>query len=104
MGNGMYNDEQLAHAEIVQKETEDALTWWKSRVRAAEARAAKAISDTVQEFTRRRAAEARVAELEAALREIAGTQSNCGFCWDARRIARRALAADAPAGEEKNNG
>lgn len=31
MGNDMFNDEQLAHAEIVQKDTEDALTWWKSR-------------------------------------------------------------------------
>lgn len=37
-------------------------------------------------------AEERVAELEAALRGIADTQSNCGFCWDARHIARRALA------------
>ena len=37
MGNDMFNDEQLAHAEIVQKETEDALAWWKSRALAAEA-------------------------------------------------------------------
>ena len=49
MGNDMFNDEQLAHAEIVQKETEDALAWWKSRALAAESRAAR---------------------LEAALREI----------------------------------
>ena len=35
--NDMFNDEQLAHAEIVQKETEDALIWWKSRALAAEA-------------------------------------------------------------------
>lgn len=39
MGNDMFNDEQLAHAEIVQKETEDALAWWKSRALAAESRA-----------------------------------------------------------------
>ena len=35
--NGMFNDEQLAHAEIVQKETEDALGWWKDRALKAEA-------------------------------------------------------------------
>jgi hypothetical protein len=33
----MFNDEQLAHAEIVQKETEDALGWWKGRALKAEA-------------------------------------------------------------------
>ena len=37
MGNDMFNDEQLAHAEIVQKETEDALGWWKERALKAEA-------------------------------------------------------------------
>lgn len=37
MGNDMFNDEQLAHAEIVQKETEDALGWWKGRALNAEA-------------------------------------------------------------------
>lgn len=37
MGNDMFNDEQLAHAEIVQKETEDALGWWKGRALKAEA-------------------------------------------------------------------
>ena len=35
--NDMFNDEQLAHAEIVQKENEDAIAWWKSRALAAEA-------------------------------------------------------------------
>jgi len=40
MGNDMYNDEQLAHAEIVQKETEDALGWWKDRALKAEAKLA----------------------------------------------------------------
>ena len=42
MGNDMYNDEQLAHAEIVQKETEEALGWWKDRALKAEARLAAA--------------------------------------------------------------
>lgn len=40
MGNDMFNDEQLAHAEIVQKETEDALGWWKDRALKAEAKLA----------------------------------------------------------------
>lgn len=38
--NDMYNDEQLAHAEIVQKETEDALGFWKDRALKAEAKLA----------------------------------------------------------------
>ncbi len=37
MGNDMFNDEQLAHAKIVQKETEEALGWWKDRALKAEA-------------------------------------------------------------------
>ena len=37
MGNDMFNDEQLAHAEILQKETEDALGFWKDRALKAEA-------------------------------------------------------------------
>ena len=53
MGNDMFNDEQLAHAEIVQKETEDALTWWKSRALAAEAerdRMREACSEFVSQY------------------------------------------------------
>ena len=37
MGNDMFNDEQLKYAEIVQKETEDALGFWKDRALKAEA-------------------------------------------------------------------
>jgi len=37
MGNDIFNDEQLKYAEIVQKETEDALGWWKERALKAEA-------------------------------------------------------------------
>ena len=40
MGNDMFNDEQLAYAEIVQKETEEALGWWKERALKAEAKLA----------------------------------------------------------------
>ena len=40
MGNDMLNDEQLAHAEIVQKETEEALGFWKERALKAEAKLA----------------------------------------------------------------
>lgn len=37
MGNDMFNDEQLKYAEIVQKETEDALGFWKERAEKYEA-------------------------------------------------------------------
>ena len=40
MGNDMYNEEQLAYAEIVQKETKEALGWWKDRALKAEAKLA----------------------------------------------------------------
>lgn len=38
--NDMFNDEELAHAEIVQKETEEALGFWKERALKAEAKLA----------------------------------------------------------------
>ena len=40
MGNDMFNEEQLKHAEILQKETEDALGFWKDRALKAEAKLA----------------------------------------------------------------
>ena len=45
MGNDMFNDEQLAHMEIVQKETEDAVGFWKERALKAEAALAAAERD-----------------------------------------------------------
>jgi len=43
---------------------------WQERLAAAEARAERAISDTVQEFGLRRAAEAEVARLREALSDV----------------------------------
>lgn len=69
------------------------------RLAAAEARAEKAISDTVQEFGLRRAAEARVRALEGALTTINlmcadGYYGPYAFTYamEAKRIASEALA------------
>ena len=82
---------------------------WAEKLAAAEARAEKAISDTVQEFGLRRAAEARVRALEEALTTIRlmcadGYYGPFAFTYamEAKRIAALALAP--PPEAEKKGG
>lgn len=72
---------------------------WAAKLAASEARAEKAISHTTQEFTLRRAAEARVRALEEALTTIRlmcadGYYGPYAFTYamEAKRIASEALA------------
>ncbi len=72
---------------------------WAAKLAASEARAEQAISDTVQEFGLRRAAEARVRALEEALREIViRTQGFASHSWEHGLCM---TAARALAGKEK---
>ena len=79
MGNDMFNDEQLKHAEIVQKETEDALGWWKERALKAEAERDALLSKAAPPAD---AAKEAVKESAAILRRRLDTGRECRDCGE----------------------
>ena len=79
---------------------------WQERLAASEARAEKAISDTVQEFGLRRAAEARVRALEEGIRAAMDCSGNRWSEWGERaeNVADMLDALLAPPPEAEKNG